>query len=80
MYSLLRACSVSCLFFSLNDTFAVTVVDRLSKMSATNSIFIFGYAIFVFGVIAFGYWVFVVQSPVAHLTPEEEATTPRRSA
>jgi len=23
-----------------------------------------------FGVIAFGYWVLVVQSPVAHLTPE----------
>jgi hypothetical protein len=35
---LLRACSVSCLFFGLNYTSAVTYVDRLSEMSATNSI------------------------------------------
>jgi hypothetical protein len=37
---------------------------------------------FFFGVIAFGYWVFVVEIPVAHLPleEEEEATTPRRNA
>jgi len=33
-----RACSVSCLFFGLNRTSAVTFVDTLSEMSATNSI------------------------------------------
>lgn len=33
-----RACSVSCLFFGLNYTSVVKFVDRLSEMSATNSV------------------------------------------
>jgi hypothetical protein len=80
IHLLREECSVRCLYFGLNYTSAVTVVDRLSKMSATNSILSSATKSSLFGVIAFGYWVFVIQSPVAHPTLEEEATTPRRNA
>jgi hypothetical protein len=43
---LLKTCFVSCFFFGLNDTSAVKIMDRVSKMSATNSILILRYEIF----------------------------------